>query len=579
MIFKQKLFFTTLVFSVMGCFGAVAQKANISPLRASTSSFMHPTGADSAWVDSVFRKMSRKERLAQLFMVPVYSRDPQKKQDSVINLIHKYKAGGIITFQGGPVRNAILINRVQQGLDIPVLVATDGEWGLGMRLDSTVSYPFQMTMGAIQDNKLIYEVGQQMAAQFKRAGMQVNFAPVIDVNNNINNPVINFRSFGENKYNVATKGAAIVKGMQDGGLLTTAKHFPGHGDTDVDSHYDLPQLKFTRERLDSLEIYPFKQLIAEGISGVMVAHMNIPALDTSKNMPSTLSKPIVTDLLKNELGFKGLVFTDAMNMKGVVKYHPKGEAAVLAIKAGNDMLEMVENLPESIKAVRKAIRKREISRKDVNARCKKILAAKYWAGLNNYQPVYLENLNQDLNPASATDLNIRLAEAAATTLVAPPDTIIKMAEKVVVLSIGSADVTVFQKNISANNLVTLLNLPKDADAKKVDAIRKQLQTADKIIVGVHDLRERPRSVLDHNSAVINLVNELVLTNKAYINILANAYTMAGFKDLEKSRGLWVYYQDSPFTERAAAKVMQGQLTTTGKLPVTVNSTFLSAQGL
>lgn len=245
---------------------------------------------------------------------------------------------------------------------MPLLIAIDGEWGLGMRLDSTISYPYQMTLGAVQDNTLIYKMGLEVAKDFKRLGLQMNFGPDMDVNNNPNNPVIGFRSFGDNKYNVAKKGIAYMKGMQDGGILTTAKHFPGHGDTDVDSHLDLPSLPFSRQRLDSLEEYPFREAIKAGISGVMVAHMNIPALDNTLHLPSTLSKPIVTGILKDSLGFKGLVVSDAMGMNGVVKYFPKGEADVRALIAGNDILELSENTVRAVKMIKKAIRRISLPR-------------------------------------------------------------------------------------------------------------------------------------------------------------------------------------------------------------------------
>ncbi|POY35593.1 glycoside hydrolase family 3 [Solitalea longa] len=575
MTYTNKSCFSLILIAILSISFANAQTAVISEKKGVISVIE----SKPKWVDSVFKKMKRKERIAQLFIVPIYSNQSKEKQDSITQLIQKYQAGGIITFQGGPVRNALSLNNIQAGLKIPALVTTDGEWGLGMRLDSTVSYPFQMTLGAIQNNELIYEMGQQMAAQFKRAGIQMNFAPVVDVNNNIKNPVINFRSFGENKYNVARKGIAFMKGMQDGGLLATAKHFPGHGDTETDSHYDLPQLNFTRERLDTLEMYPFRQLIQSGIGGVMVAHMNIPSLDSTKNLPSTLSKPIVTAILKDSIGFKGLVFTDAMNMKGVVKYHPKGEAAVMAAMAGNDMLEMVENLPESIKAVQKAIRKNKISRKEINERCKKVLAAKYWLGLNHYQPVYIPNLTQDLNPDDAIVLNTKLAEAAATTLVKPTDSIVKVKDKVLILSLGTGENTLFQQGLSATIPAACISVAKDADQKTVDNICSQLKNFDKVIIGIHDKRPRPRSVLDYNSSVFSLITALVQSGKAYISVMANAYTIAGLPGIEKSNGLWVFYEDSKYTEQAAAKVILHQLTTTGKLPVTINPTFKEGQGL
>jgi beta-N-acetylhexosaminidase len=250
------------------------------------------------WVETVFRKLNKRERIAQLFMVRAHTDKGKAFEDSIAKLIRKERIGGLVFFQGGPARQAVLTNRYQSVSKVPLLISMDAEWGLGMRLDSTISYPYQLTLGAIQDNKLIYEMGKQVAMDFKRIGMQVNFAPVADINNNPKNPVIGIRSFGDNKYNVAAKVSAYMKGLQDNNVLVSVKHFPGHGDTDVDSHHDLPQLPFTRERLDSLELYPFRELIKEGASGIMVAHMNIPVLDNTPNLPSTLSRPIVTGLIE-----------------------------------------------------------------------------------------------------------------------------------------------------------------------------------------------------------------------------------------------------------------------------------------
>ena len=297
----------------------------ISPLISiaqTQSSFINSLDNPNDWVDAVFRKLSKRERIAQLFMVRAHTDKGKAFEDSIARLIRKERIGGLVFFQGGPARQAVLTNRYQSVSKVPLLISMDAEWGLGMRLDSTISYPYQLTLGAIQDNKLIYEMGKQVAMDFKRIGMQVNFAPVADINNNPKNPVIGIRSFGDNKYNVAAKVTAYMKGLQENNVLVSVKHFPGHGDTDVDSHHDLPQLPFTRERLDSLELYPFRELIKEGASGIMVAHMNIPILDNTPNLPSTLSRPIVTGLLKDDLGFKGIIFSDAMEMKGVAKFFP-----------------------------------------------------------------------------------------------------------------------------------------------------------------------------------------------------------------------------------------------------------------
>ncbi|RZK63976.1 MAG: glycoside hydrolase family 3, partial [Pedobacter sp.] len=336
---KKNIFL--IVILCMAAYSAHAQKPTYLEMLAN----------QPKWVDSVFKKLNRREKIAQMFFVRAHTNLGQKYTDSVGLVIKKEQLGGVIFFQGGPVRQARATNAYQKVSRVPLIVANDGEWGLGMRLDSTISFPYQMTLGAIQNKDLIYRMGQEVAKDFKRMGMQMNLAPDADINNNPKNPVINYRSFGENKYNVATKTGAYMKGMQDGGLLTTLKHFPGHGDTDVDSHYDLPQLTFTAARLDSLEMYPFRELIKQGASGVMIAHMNIPSLDNTPNLPSTLSKPIVTGILKQRLGFKGLIISDAMDMKGVVKYFKNGEADLLGIIAGNDILELSENSDRAITLV------------------------------------------------------------------------------------------------------------------------------------------------------------------------------------------------------------------------------------
>ncbi|HEX6224424.1 MAG TPA: glycoside hydrolase family 3 N-terminal domain-containing protein, partial [Chryseolinea sp.] len=322
------------------------------------------------WVDSVFKTLNTDERIAQLIMVAAYSDRDEDHKKEILRTIREQKVGGLIFFQGGPIRQSRLINEYQAESKVPLLIAMDAEWGLGMRLDSTISFPFQMTLGAVQNDSLIYQMGAEVARQLKRAGIHVNFAPVVDVNNNPGNPVINYRSFGEDKNNVARKAIAYMKGMQDNGIITTAKHFPGHGDTGTDSHYALPQINHSRERLDSLELYPFREIIRAGIAGVMVAHLNIPVLDSSAR-PSTLSKAIITDLLRNDLGFNGLIVTDAMNMRAVTASNPPGVVDRDALIAGNDMLEFTEDVVRTISEVKKAIKLGLITQKEIDEKCKK----------------------------------------------------------------------------------------------------------------------------------------------------------------------------------------------------------------
>jgi beta-glucosidase-like glycosyl hydrolase len=438
-----------------------------------------------------------------------------------------------------------------------------------------------MTLGAIQDNKLIYKMGQQVAHDFKRLGMQMNFGPDMDINNNPNNPVINYRSFGDNKYNVAAKGIAYLKGMQDEGLLTTAKHFPGHGDTNVDSHLDLPLLPFTRERLDTLEEYPFREAIKAGISGVMIAHMDIPALDSTKKLPSTLSRPIVTGILRDSLNFKGLVVSDAMEMKAVVKYFPNGEADVKAFLAGNDIIELSENSQRAIKLIRKVVRKDQISQTEFDARVKKILAAKYWAGLNHYKEVSTDNLTTELNRPVAKELVQQLSDAAVTVLKGDGSALqMDALQKTAIVSIGVDKFTVFQQEMSRSYPInSLFTVNKNASATELKALLQSLQQFNQVYVSINDTRLRPASKLDYSNDVKNFITSLASNNHTVITVFANAYTIANLPGIDKCGALLACYQMTDDLQRSAVKVITRQLQPAGRLPVTINSTFTTGLGL
>ncbi len=544
------------------------------------NSFIGALNEPNAWVDSVFKKLSRKQRIAQMFMVRAHTDKGKAFEDSIAGVIRKEHIGGLVFFQGGPARQAALTNRYQSISKVPLLISMDAEWGLGMRLDSTQSYPYQLTLGAIQNNELIYQMGRQVALDFKRIGMQVNFAPVADINNNPKNPVIGIRSFGDNKYNVAAKVGAYMKGLQDNNVLVSVKHFPGHGDTDVDSHHDLPQLPFTRERLDSLELYPFRELIKEGASGVMVAHMNIPSLDNTPNLPSTLSRPIVSGLLKEELGFKGLIFSDAMEMKGVVKFFPGGEADVLGIIAGLDVIELSGNTREAVRLVRKAIRKKRLSWERVNTSVKKILLAKYWSGLSNQQEIETSNIISDLNRPEALVLNQRLADAAVTIL--NSDIQIKNFnpnKKTALVSMGTADISTFQKALKPefNNSLNFI-LPKDASESDIANVKAELKNYDQIIVSIHDLRKRPAPVLDYNAGMKLLIADIAQMNSMFA-VFANPYTIAGLPGIEAAKTIIINYQNTAEAQNASSRLVKGQLKANGKLPVTINSWFKNGDGL
>lgn len=542
---------------------------------AQKEDYIQSLSHQNKWVDSVFRKMNRKKKIAQLFFIRAHTNRGQAYEDSVGKIIKHEQPGGLVFFQGGPVRQAELINKYQKLAKVPLLVAMDGEWGVGMRLDSTISYPYQMTLGAIQDNSLVYKMGQQVAYDFKRLGMHMNLAPDMDINNNPNNPVINFRSFGDNKYNVAAKGIAYMKGMQSSGLLTTAKHFPGHGDTNVDSHLELPLLPFSRRRLDSLEEYPFREVIKAGISGVMIAHMAIPALDTTQNLPSTLSRRIVTGNLKDSLGFKGLVVSDAMEMKAVVKYFPDGEADVKAFLAGNDIIELSENSARAIKKIRKAVRKREIPTEEFNARVKNVLAAKYWAGLNYYHETSTAHLVEDLNRSAAKDLVQQLSDGAITVLKGDAATLqLDPFQKTAIVSIGVTESTVFQRElVKWYTNSTLFQIGKNAPEQELKALLDVLKSYQQVYVSVNDTRLRPASKLDYSEEVKSFIGELAAHRNTVITVFANAYAIAGLPGIEKSGALLVCYQMTDELQRSAVKAITRQIKPTGRLPVTINLFF------
>ncbi len=316
---------------------------------------IYESPASKAWADSVLSKMSYDEKIGQLFMVDAFSNKDSAHVSFIRNLIEQYHIGGLIFFQGGPIREALLTNYYQQISKLPLLIGMDAEWGISMRLDSTIRFPRQMTLGATRNDSTAYWMGEEIGRQCKRMGIHVNFAPDVDINNNPLNPVINSRSFGENKKLVARMGLMCMQGMQDNGILACAKHFPGHGNTATDSHFGLPVINQNAEEMDSVELYPFRALINAKVASVMVAHLYVPAFDSTPDLASTLSRSITTDLLKTRLGFSGLVFTDALNMKGVTINNAPGALEVKALMAGNDILLYSENIPAANECLRRIV--------------------------------------------------------------------------------------------------------------------------------------------------------------------------------------------------------------------------------
>lgn len=563
--------YTLIFFCVFFAMSAFAQKR---------PDFVPFINSQHGWVDSVFQELTPKERIAQLFLVRAHTNLGQRYIDSVAQVIKEEQLGGLVVFQGGPVRHAQMLNQYQALTKVPLLVTLDGEWGLGMRLpDSTVSFPYQMTLGAVQNEMLIYEMGRQVARDFQRIGMHFNFAPVVDINNNPGNPVINFRSFGDNKENVTHKAKAYMDGMVDGGIIASLKHFPGHGDTDVDSHHDLPQLKFSKKRLDSLEIFPFRELIQQGAPAIMVAHMNIPALDATPNIPSSISRKVVTDLLRKELGFKGLTVTDAMDMEGVKKFFPKGEADVMAIEAGHDLLEISENSARAIDLVEKAVKSGRIKQAELDQRVKRVLAAKYWLGLNQYRPVNTINLVEDLNMPAARSLVQRLADAAITVL--KSDRRIRSFDKkteTAVVSIGVDQPQDFEKGLALqlSDRKEYLVTGKETEEEMKDLLKKARRSP-QIVLAIHDNRARPGSEIKINDQIRDFIDRLGGRRTVTV-MFTNPYVIDNLP-VARSNSIIMAYQNDHFMQKAALKILLGQTEAQGRLPVTVNKQFAYGDGM
>lgn len=533
-----------------------------------------------SWADSVFQKMTPDERLGQLFMIPAYPEQGNSNKEKVSNLIKKYNIGGIIFFKSEPKKQAELTNYYQSISKTPIMIAGDYEWGLSMRISNTVIYPRQMMLGAIQNDLLINAFGSEIARQCKRISININFAPVIDVNNNSNNPVINSRSFGENKENVARKGMAYMIGLQSNRILSVGKHFPGHGDTDTDSHKNLPIIKHSKNRLDTLELFPYKRLINSGLGAIMIAHLNIPALDSSKNSVSSLSYPIVTNLLKKELKFKGLIFTDALGMKGVTKYYEPGETEIAALHAGVDVLLMPENVPLAFKKIKEAVKSGKISQKEIDIRCKKILIAKQWMKLNKFKKIEIKHLIKDLNTDYAQFLNRKLTEAALT-IAMNRNHILPFkhldSESIASIAIGNGLISNFQKRLLQYDGVENFSINKNTEENIFNKKINQLAKYDKVIVSIHGMSRRPPN-FNINKNTINFINKLSQKTKVILVLFGNPYALMNLKNPENLQAVLVSYNDREITRDLSAQLLFGGITAQGKLPVSAGKLFPAGKG-
>lgn len=547
-----------------------SKKENLDSIKYSN----FPTLFDLApegnkWVDSVYNTLALEEKFGQLFMVAAYSNKDFAHYNAIDKLIQENKIGGLIFFQGGPVRQAKLTNRFQSKSKIPLFIGIDAEWGLGMRLDSTYRYPWNMTLGAIQDMNLLEKVGVQMGEQSKRLGLQFNFAPVLDINTNPKNPIIGFRSFGEDKFKVTERAIALMKGFQSQGVFSTGKHFPGHGDTETDSHKSLPTIHFSKERLSEVELYPYRKMFHDGLSSVMVAHLNVPSLEPRSNYPSSISYNVVTDILQKELGFKGLIFTDALNMKSVSNFKLPSEINFEAFMAGNDVLLFPADIPSTIEKFKLAYSANLFSEERLAFSVKKILKFKYKAGLNSYKPIVIDNLYTDLNSSKNDALQYELYENAVTVLknttaILPIKNLDK--QKIAYVKIGDDSNDAFVLTLKKYAEVTVV---EDAN---LDSLQVKLKPFTTVIIGYHKSDVAFKDD-DLKSNDLYKINFLAKNNNVILDVFAKPYSLLPITNFDAIEGLVVSYQNNAIAQIVSAELIFGAIEAKGKLPVSIHTSF------
>lgn len=528
------------------------------------------------WVDSIMKSLTLNEKIGQLYMIQAYSNKDKKHTAYIKRLIRKYHIGGLIFMQGTAEEQARLTTVFQAKSKTPLLIGFDGEWGLNMRLKNTFRYPWNMTLGAIQNNILIEQFGKQVGKQCKRIGINVNFAPVVDINTNPKNPIIGNRSFGENKDNVTNKALAFINGMQSEHVLANAKHFPGHGDTSTDSHKTLPLVPFGIKRLDTMELYPYKKLFKTNLASVMVAHLNVPALEPTKGVPTSLSHKVVTNLLKEKMGFKGLIFTDALNMKGASNFAKPGDIDLAAFKAGNDILLIPEDIKSGIKKIRNAIKNKTISKERLDFSVRKILEAKYLVGLNKFTPINQNNIHKDIVTIK-DKLLYRSLMKEAITVVKNDGRILPIKElaknKIAYVKLGDSDNYNFTNTLKE---YTQVDIVSDENLK---GLLQKLMTYNTIIIGFHKSNETPWKSYKMTVKEINWLKEICNNHQVILDIFASPYALLDIPDFSTINAVIVSYQNSKISQEISAQIIFGALEAKAKLPVSIKNIFPEGTGL
>ena len=554
---------------------ATEEEIYIPHIKSERKNFFPETYAENKWVDSVYNQMTFNEKVGQLFMVACYSNKDTIHTNAIEKLVRNYNIGGLIFFQGGPKRQARLTNKYQALSKVPLFIGIDAEWGLSMRLDSTFRYPFNMTLGAIKDLKLVEQVGVSMAKESKRLGVHFNFSPVLDINTNPKNPIIGYRSFGENKVNVTEHAIALMNGVQSQGVFSTGKHFPGHGDTSTDSHSTLPVVNATLDHIEKVELYPYKRMFDEGLVSVMVAHLNVPSLEPREGYPTSISYSVVNNLLKEQLGFDGLIFTDALNMKGASNFKKPGDIDLEAFLAGNDILLFAENVPLAVEKISSGYRDGLISENRLAESVKKILHYKFKAGLNNYKPVEGINIHNDLNPRSNLDLQYQLYENAIT-VVKNQDAILpikNLNQKIAYVKMGDDTNSSF---VTTLNKYTEVTEVFDAN---IDSLMTKLNGYETVIIGYHKSDKSWWKSPELSETELQIINRIATQKKVILDCFAKPYSLSNIANFEPIEAVVASYQNGTVVQEVSAELLFGAIDAKGKLPVSINETFKAGDGI
>ena len=516
------------------------------------------------WVDSVYTSLTIDEKIGQLFTVWVATKYGSDEINHISKLIKEHHLGGLIFSLGNIKDQAKAINHFQKISKVPLLISMDAEWGVGMRLDDAFSFPYNMTLGAIKNDSLVFEVGKRIGYHAKRLGVHINFAPVVDINTNPRNPIIGSRSFGEDKFNVSRKAINYLTGMHHYGIMGAAKHFPGHGDTETDSHLTLPSISFSKERINNVELYPFRQLIDNNLDGVMTAHLNIPNLD--KNEISTLSDRIINGLLIEDLGFEGLVITDALDMKAIVDFSKGNYPDVSALNAGNDLLLMPTDIAKSIKEIKKGLQRKKISSQRLEKAVKKLLLAKYKSGVNNFKPIEIENIVEDMNQDEDYALLDKLAEESITLVKNDINNLpftTSNDESIGYIKFGDDSHDTFFKYLNNYNKVSHINKSNS------DSLFEKSMAFDKIIIGLHKTDDSPFADYKFSADEISFIDKIKSKTNLTIVVFAKPYSMLDL-DVRGIESILISYQNSKVFQTKAAQALFGAINVKGVLPVSIN---------